>query len=136
MRRNGEVLGSFKQYPSATPSGEPAVIGRSVSVRGDVTGAEDLLIQGRVDGSVGLEQYAVTVGPEGHVKGDITARVVSVGGKVEGDLIGDEEVVLRASARVEGNIVASSLIVEEGARFLGKVDMSKGRAVGRALTAA
>jgi cytoskeletal protein CcmA (bactofilin family) len=102
-----------------------ATIGRSITIKGEVTGDEDLLIQGRVDGSVNLKQHSVTVGPEGEVKADITGRVVTVEGSVEGNLSADEQVILRNSARVQGDIVAPRLVLEDGARFRGGVDMGE-----------
>lgn len=104
-------------------SGERATIGRSITIRGEVSGDEDLLIQGRVDGSVNLKQHSVTVGSEGEVKADITARVVTVEGSVEGNLTADEQVILRGSALVQGDIVSPRVVLEDGARFRGGVDM-------------
>jgi cytoskeletal protein CcmA (bactofilin family) len=90
-----------------------------------VTGDEDLLIQGRVDGSVDLKQHSVTVGREGEVKANIIGRVVTVEGKVEGNLSADEQVILRASATVQGDISAPRVVLEDGARFRGGVDMGE-----------
>lgn len=104
-------------------TGESATIGRSISIRGDVTGDEDLLIQGRVEGSVDLKEHAVTVGPDGTVKASIIGRVVTVQGKVEGDLSADEQIVLRSSASVQGDITAPRVVLEDGARFRGGIDM-------------
>lgn len=112
---------------TATPSkGQSATIGRSITIRGEVTGDEDLMIQGRVEGSVNLKQHAVTVGPDGEVKADVAARVVTVEGKVEGNVSADEQVVLRTSASVKGDISAPRLVLEDGARFRGGVDMGEG----------
>jgi len=108
--------------PSGTPS-ERATIGRSITIKGEVSGDEDLLIQGRVDGSVQLKQHAVTVGADGWVKANITARVVTVEGEVEGDLNAGEQVVLRNSARVLGDLTAPRVVLEDGATFRGLVDM-------------
>jgi cytoskeletal protein CcmA (bactofilin family) len=104
-------------------TGERATIGRSITIRGDVSGDEDLLIQGRVDGSVDLKQRSVTVGQEGRVKANITGRVVIVEGEVEGDLRAEEQVILRSTARVQGDITASRVVLEDGASFRGGVDM-------------
>lgn len=104
-------------------SGERASIGRSIAIRGDVTGDEDLLIQGRVEGSVELTNHVVTIGAEGEVKASVSGRVVIVEGTVEGDIRSEEQVVLRASARVRGDITAPRLVLEDGARFRGGVDM-------------
>ena len=113
------------RVPGSTPSGssERATIGRSITIRGDVTGDEDLLIQGRIEGSVDLEQNSVTVGPEGHVKASLRGRVVTVEGVVEGNLTAMERVVLRSSARVQGDITAPRVVLEDGATFRGGVDM-------------
>jgi cytoskeletal protein CcmA (bactofilin family) len=112
---------------------ERATIGRSITIRGEVTGDEDLLIQGRGEGSVDLKQHAVTVGSEGEVKADIVARVVTVEGKVDGNLTAEEQVVLRGSARVQGDISAPRIMLEDGAYFRGGVDMgeSAGRSAAR-----
>ncbi len=107
----------------ATGSSERATIGRSITIRGEVSGDEDLLIQGRIDGSVDLQAQSVTVGREGRVKADITGRVVTVEGEVEGDLKAQEQVILRGSARVEGDITAPRVVLEDGASFRGLVDM-------------
>lgn len=112
-------------------SSERASIGRSITIRGDVTGDEDLLIQGRVEGSVDLEQNSVTVGPDGDVKASITGRVVTVEGSVKGDLTAEEQVILRSSARVQGDIKAPRVVLEDGASFRGGVDMGDGADAGR-----
>lgn len=111
---------------TGTASIEGAVIGPSISIQGEVTGDEDLLIQGRVNGSVDLKQHELRVGADGEVKADITARVITVEGKVEGDLTADEQVVLRSSAVVDGDITARRVVLEDGARFRGGVDMGEG----------
>ena len=108
------------------PSGalsERATIGRSITIKGEVSGDEDLLIQGRVDGSVNLKQHAVTVGADGWVKANITARLVTVEGEVEGDLKAGEQVVLRSTAQVLGDLTAPRVVLEDGATFRGLVDM-------------
>lgn len=111
---------------SAPASAERATIGRSITLHGDVTGDEDLLIQGHVEGSVNLRQHAVTVGSEGEVVASIVGRVVTVEGRVEGDINGTEQVILRSSAFVKGDIRAPRVVLENGARFRGLVDMGEG----------
>ena len=118
-----------QQRPRATPSrrsmgsSEPATIGPSITIKGEVSGDEDLLIQGRIDGSVELEEHSLTVGSEGRVKADVTGRVVTVEGEVQGDLKATEQVILRSAARVDGDITAPRVVLEDGARFRGLVDM-------------
>jgi cytoskeletal protein CcmA (bactofilin family) len=104
-------------------AGERATIGRSITIRGEVSGDEDLLIQGQVEGSVDLKDQAVTVGREGTVKANITGRMVTVEGEVEGNLKADEQVILRSSAKVQGDIVAPRVVLEDGAAFRGGIDM-------------
>jgi len=106
-------------------TGGRAAIGPSITIRGDVSGNEDLLIQGRVDGSVDLKQQSVTVGQEGTVKANITGRVVIVEGEVEGDIQAGEQIVLRSTARVQGDLKALRVVLEDGATFRGGVDMGE-----------
>jgi len=110
--------------PGLTGS-ERATIGRSITIKGDVSGDEDLLIQGKVEGSVDLELHSVTVGEEGRVKANITGRVVTVEGEVEGDLRAREKVILRSSARVTGDLHSPRIVLEDGASFRGLVDMQE-----------
>lgn len=102
-----------------------AVIGASIEIQGEVTGSEDLTIQGHVDGSVTLEEHAVTVGPDGRVAADIVARVIEVEGRVDGDLKAEEQVALRGTARVEGDISAPRVVLDDGSYFRGEVDMGE-----------
>lgn len=100
-----------------------ATIGPSIVIRGEVSGNEDLVIQGRVDGSVALDTHSVTVGGGGRVKANITGRVITIEGDVEGDLSAKEQIVLRGSAKVLGDIKAPRVVLEDGASFRGLVDM-------------
>lgn len=139
----GAELEARGEGPAARPAplapprlGERATIGRSITIRGEVTGDEDLVIEGRVDGAVALAQHSVTVGPEGRVKANISGRVVTVEGRVEGDITGDEQIILRHSSWVEGDILAPRVVLEDGAHFRGGVEMSEvGKKNDRAETA-
>lgn len=121
----GEVTPIPDRGAPAKATGERATIGRSIAIHGEVTGDEDLLIQGRVEGSVNLKQHSITIGPEGEVKADVTGRVVTVEGSVEGNLVAQEQVILRRSALVQGDITAPRVVLEDGARFRGGVDMGE-----------
>jgi cytoskeletal protein CcmA (bactofilin family) len=109
-----------KPVPSVT---ERATIGRSITIRGDVTGDEDLVIQGRVEGSVDLALHSVTVGTDGRVEANISGRVVTVEGTVDGNLQAKDQIVLSGSARVQGDIMAPRVVLKDGATFRGRVDM-------------
>jgi cytoskeletal protein CcmA (bactofilin family) len=102
---------------------ERATIGPSIAIQGDVTGEEDLVIQGRVDGKVDLKQHSVTVGKNGRVRADVYGRTITIEGEVQGNLYGEEQIVVRQSGRVEGNITAPRVTLEDGARFKGSIDM-------------
>lgn len=118
--------------PSRSSSG--ATIGPSIDIHGDVTGKEDLVIQGRVEGKVDLKQNQVTVGTSGRVTADISARTITVEGEVDGNLYGDERVIVRRSGRVRGNIVAPRISLEDGASFNGSIDMEPKASVHAAKT--
>jgi len=105
------------------PSGERATIGPSIRIRGDVSGDEDLLVQGHIEGSVDLAQHSVTIGAEGRVRANVSGRSVVIEGEVNGDLHGLEQVVLKRSARVQGNVTSPRVIIEDGASFRGSIDM-------------
>lgn len=108
-----------------TSSGRQAIIGESITIEGELAGSEDLTIQGNVQGSVNLDDHAVTVGPDGKVEADIVARVITVEGHVVGDLDADDQIVLRGSARVEGDLSAPRVNLEDGSYFRGAVDMGE-----------
>lgn len=123
-KEKGEEAAGTPDVQSGEPAADgQAIIGNSIRIQGEVTGDEDLTIQGHVDGSVDLDEHAVTVGPDGQVEANILARVITVEGHVEGDLSADEQVVVRSSARVEGDISAPRVVLEDGAHFRGGVDM-------------
>jgi len=102
---------------------EPVAIGPSISIVGDVTGEEDLTILGRVKGKVELPQHSVTVGESGRVEADIRARIVSVAGEVHGNLLAGEQILIRKTAIMLGNLTAPRVGLEDGCRFRGTVDM-------------
>jgi cytoskeletal protein CcmA (bactofilin family) len=104
-------------------TGGPATIGPSISLKGDVSGDEDLMIQGRIEGKVKLTKHNVTIGSEGRVKADVHGRTVVVEGQVEGDIRGEEQIILRHTARVEGSITAPRVTLEDGAVFRGGIEM-------------
>ena len=104
-------------------SKEAATIGPSIRINGDLSGEEDLIVQGHVEGTITLKQNTLRVGKEGHVSATVHARVIDVEGRVEGDVVGDEQVVLHRSANVQGNISAPRVTLEDGCRFKGSIDM-------------
>lgn len=112
--------------PQPRRSGESATIGSSIRIKGDLSGDEDLLIQGQIQGKIKLQSHNVTVGSSGRVKADIHGRTIRVEGEVEGNLFGQEEIVIRASGRVQGNLQAPRVTLENGSTFKGSIDMEAG----------
>lgn len=100
-----------------------ASIGPSISIHGNLTGEEDLTIEGQVHGKIDLGKYNVTIGKEARVKADVYGRVISVEGHVVGDLCGSEKIAIRATGSVLGNLLAPRINLEEGASFKGSIDM-------------
>ena len=99
-----------------------SILGPTLYFKGDLTAEEDLLIQGRVEGSITHTQR-LTVGPQGTVKANIRAQLIIVEGTVEGDLQADKSVVVKETAKVCGNIYAATVSIMEGASFSGSIDM-------------
>ncbi|MEO8276646.1 MAG: polymer-forming cytoskeletal protein [Thermoanaerobaculia bacterium] len=107
----------------AVESSTRAVIGASLELQGDLSGNEDLLIEGRVQGRIQLAQHAVTVGAKGRLSATVHARVLTIEGEVDGNLVAEEVITLKKSARVRGDLVAPRVVIEDGARFKGTIDM-------------
>ena len=109
---------------SATP--EQATIGRSIVIKGEVSGAETLYVDGRIEGTINMPESRVTVGRNGVILATVSAREVVVMGKVEGDLIVGDRVDIRSDGSVTGDIHAQRLTIEEGAFLKGGIDLGKG----------
>jgi cytoskeletal protein CcmA (bactofilin family) len=104
----------------------PARIGKSVIIRGEVKGGEDLIVDGHVEGTVTLSESRLTIGPNAQVAADLTAKDVLILGRVQGNVIASGRVELRAGCSMEGDIHALRLSVEDNAVFRGKVDLTQG----------
>ena len=102
-----------------------ANIGKSISIRGDLTGNEDMVIEGQVEGKVDLPNNQLTVGANGKVKAEIHAKSIVVVGHVDGNVFGLERIEIQATGRVEGDVTAPKLIVAEGAQLNGAIQMSQ-----------
>jgi cytoskeletal protein CcmA (bactofilin family) len=104
---------------------EAAVIGPSIQINGDLSGEEDLVIQGKVNGTIQLREKSLTVGNQGQVDANVLAHSIIVEGKVNGDLYGSERVCIRKTGNVNGNIVSPKVSLDEGCRFRGSIDMDQ-----------
>jgi len=106
-------------------SSEVATIGKSVVVKGELSGSEDLIVDGEVEGSITLRGQSLTVGPNGRLRANIEARNVIVHGRVDGDIHATDRVDLRKSATLSGDISTARISIEDGAFFKGGIDIQK-----------
>jgi cytoskeletal protein CcmA (bactofilin family) len=105
------------------PAEGSTVIGKSVVIRGDLSGNEDLYMDGDIEGTITLTQSRLTIGPNAHVRADITVRDVIVFGQLTGNVQATGRVDLRQSASVSGDILAGRLSIEESAILKGRVEL-------------
>jgi cytoskeletal protein CcmA (bactofilin family) len=99
------------------------VIGNQIKINGELSGDEDVTVEGRVEGQINLKR-TLTIGPSGNVTATVHAKSIVIAGRVVGDVSADEKVELVASGSLEGNIRAPKIVISEGAHFKGSVDMT------------
>lgn len=107
------------------PASEMTMISKSVAIKGEVSCDEDLFIDGQVDGIINPKGYRLTIGPNGRVKANITARAVVVHGNVEGNIHASDRVDLKQSATVVGDIVTHRISIDEGVSLRGSINVQK-----------
>ena len=137
---------STPQTVASAPRSEPfertearklASIGKSLKIKGELTGSEDLTIEGQVDGKITLNGYSVTIGQNGRVTAEIQAKSIIVGGQVKGNVVAEERVEVLATGSMLGDVRAPRVALADGARFKGSIDMeSKGAAATTGTTTA
>lgn len=116
--------------------GEVVNLGKSVIIKGELSGSEDLTIEGKVAGEVELPDHVLTIGPNGRINAEIFAKSVVVMGTVKGNITASEKINIRESGTVEGDIVAPTIAISEGAQFRGSIDMQAHKAPQAAETSA
>jgi cytoskeletal protein CcmA (bactofilin family) len=109
----------------AVPAGEQATIGKSLIVKGEVSGSESLYIDGKVEGAINLPGNRVTVGRNGQVAANIMAREIVVLGKVRGNCHASDRVDIRSEGSLTGDVIAARISIEDGAFFKGGIDIRK-----------
>jgi cytoskeletal protein CcmA (bactofilin family) len=125
------VTSTTSEAPAAAPrpvsasTADQATIGKSLVIKGEVTGSESLYIDGRVEGSINLAGNRVTVGRNGVVSANINAREIVVLGKVRGNLTASDRVDIRSDGSLTGDVVAARISIEDGAFFKGGIDIRK-----------
>ena len=100
-------------------------IGKSVVIKGELNGSEDLTVEGHVEGRIELKEHVLTIGPHGRIKAEIHAKSVIVLGEVTGNIAASEKVDIRDNGSVDGDIVSPRVAIAEGAHFRGSVDMQR-----------
>lgn len=103
-----------------------AHIGKSVIIRGELSGSEDLFLDGEVEGNIDLRNHNLVIGPNGRVRANVHAKDVVIHGKVDGNIVGVDRVELKKSALLNGDIDTQRIVIEDGAFFKGSIDIRKG----------
>jgi cytoskeletal protein CcmA (bactofilin family) len=116
---------SFSTSPASSTAADPATIGRSLQIKGEVIGSESLYIDGNVEGAINLPDSRVTVSRDAQVSANITAREVVVFGKVSGNIYASDRVDIRSEGSLTGDVTAQRISVGDGAFFKGGIDISK-----------
>jgi cytoskeletal protein CcmA (bactofilin family) len=112
------------------PQNHEANLGISVVVRGEVTGSEDLILDGRVEGRIHLPDHMLTIGPNAHVEAEVVAKIVIIFGSVVGSISAGDKVEIRRGASVEGDLICVRVVIQEGAHFCGKGRVGRWRGAG------
>ncbi len=110
----------------ASSSRGQASVGSSISIKGDLVGEEDLAVHGSLEGTITLKQNSLLIGKDGRIKADLRARIITVEGHVVGGLYGTEQVIIKKSGVVQGNIQAPTVALEDGCKFKGSIEMDIG----------
>jgi len=111
-------------YTPEAPRGM-AVIGKSVTIKGQIYSQEDLTIDGEMEGSVELKEHRLTVGPNGKIQAGIKAREIVVLGQIHGNVEASDKIDIRKEARLVGDIKTSRIVIEDGAYFKGSIDIMR-----------
>jgi cytoskeletal protein CcmA (bactofilin family) len=114
----------FKQ-PDNFRAADVANIGKSVIIKGELSGSEDLFLDGEVEGSIDLADHNLTIGPHGRIRANVHAKDVVIHGKVDGNVYGTDRVELKRSAVLTGDISTQRIVIEDGAYFKGAIDIKK-----------
>jgi cytoskeletal protein CcmA (bactofilin family) len=100
-------------------------IGKSVVIKGELSGSEDLTIEGQVEGKIELRQNILTIGPNGKIKAQVFAKAIVVQGEVHGNVTASERVDIRDNGSVDGDLSAPRVAIADGAHFRGSIDMQR-----------
>ena len=125
-KQTGESTSATRQKPATSTTSQSrqlATIGPSIHIKGELTGEEGLIIDGQVEGTINLKNNDLIIARNGQIQANVYAKTITIEGKLRGDLNGKEKVIIRESGDVQGNIVSPRVVLEDGARFKGSIDM-------------
>lgn len=118
-------LRALSEAPLGRPGKAVARLGRTLSVKGELAGNEELVLDGEFEGKIELGESSLTVGPQGRVQADIRAREIVIEGTVRGNLRASDRLMIAKSGNVVGDLVAARIVIEDGAYFKGSIDIQK-----------
>jgi cytoskeletal protein CcmA (bactofilin family) len=101
------------------------MIGKSLKIRGSITGSQDLYVDGEVEGTIQLDQNSLTIGPNGNVDAEITAKDIIIEGKVTGNVKAGDRIDIRKTGSLHGDLSTARIVIEDGAVFRGSIDIVK-----------
>lgn len=113
-----------------------AHIGKSVLIKGELSGSEDLYLDGEVEGNIELRDHSLTIGPNGRIRANVHAKEITIHGKVDGNVHGNDRVELKRSAVLVGDIATQRIVIEDGAYFKGAIDIKKEEKPAKVMAAA
>jgi cytoskeletal protein CcmA (bactofilin family) len=117
--------GSPRTEPSRQTERDKVNIGKSVVIKGELSGSEDLTIEGQVEGKIELRQNVLTIGPNAKIKAQVFAKAIVIQGEVHGNVTASEKVDIRDAGSVDGDVSAPRVAIADGAHFRGSIDMQR-----------
>ena len=119
------------QFSTPTPdqnlSKKSVFIGQSIHIKGELTGNEDLTIEGKVEGNIELKDHNLTIGSNGRIEAEVFAKNITIMGEVQGNVYAEDKVEITKTGSLRGNIIAPRVVIEDGARFKGSIEMESER---------
>jgi cytoskeletal protein CcmA (bactofilin family) len=122
---SGSPLHDANSEQRRKPMGQTAIIGQSIHIKGELTGNEDLTIEGTIEGKIDLKEHHLTIGQHGKIKADLHAKTITILGEVFGNAVAEEKVEIKETGKLRGDILSPRIAIADGAHFKGSVDMER-----------
>ena len=119
------------EFSRARSEGQTAILGTSIHIKGELTGNEDLTIDGKVEGKIELKQHHLTIGPGGNITADIHAKRITIQGEVRGNVTAQDVVEIQTGGKLRGDIITPRITISDGAFFKGNVEMEDTRSTSK-----